>query len=404
MTDTSCDLGRHQSSATGWRAHATKVLLRQLDHGRLTIVMPDGQTVSHGHATAGTDAVLVLHRWRAVRRFILGGDVGFGESFVAGDWSSPDLPALIALFAANDEALRRTISGLAVTRFANRLRHAVNRNTRRGSRRNILAHYDLGNRFYAHWLDRGMTYSSALFTERTPTLEAAQDEKLDAIVAALDLRGGERIVEIGCGWGGLAERLAREGCHVTAITLSPAQFAYARQRIADAGLSDRVEILLKDYRDLDGRFDRVVSVEMIEAVGYRYLPAFFQRIRSLLAPHGAAVLQAITIADQRFDFYRRSPDFIQRHIFPGGLLPSPQLMQTLSSEAGLSMTEHMRFGASYALTLAEWTRRFQTMWPDIEKLGFDERFQRLWIYYLAYCEGGFRSNAIDVGLYRLSNA
>lgn len=403
MTDASCNLPRRES-VPDWRGHVMKLLLRQLRHGRLTIIRPDGRTVSHGRTTDGPDAVLVLHRWRAVRRFLLGGDVGFGESFVAGDWSSPDLASLIELFASNDEALRKTVSGFAVTRLANRLRHAINRNTRRGSRRNILAHYDLGNHFYAHWLDRGMTYSSALFSDRSPTLETAQDEKLDAIVAALGLRGGERVVEIGCGWGGLAERLAREGCHVTAITLSPSQLAYARQRIADAGLSDRVEVVLKDYRDLDGCFDRVVSIEMIEAVGYTFLPTFFQRIRSLLAPGGSAVLQAITIADHRFDFYRRSPDFIQRHVFPGGLLPSPRLMQTLSSQAGLSMIEHMRFGASYALTLAEWAKRFQMTWPDIEKLGFDERFQRLWIYYLAYCEGGFRSNAIDVGLYRLSQA
>lgn len=403
MTDASYKL-LHRDGAPDWRTQMLKLLLRQLHHGRLTIVRPDGLTVSHGRAHDGPDAVLVLHRWRAVRRFVLAGDVGFGESFVAGDWSSPDLAALIELFASNDEALRKTVSGFAVTRLANRLRHAVNSNTRRGSRRNILAHYDLGNRFYAQWLDRGMTYSSALYTDRAPMLETAQDEKLNAIVAALDLRGGERVAEIGCGWGGLAERLAREGCHVTAVTLSPAQLAYARQRIADAGLSDRVDVVLRDYRDLDGRFDRVVSIEMIEAVGYTFLPTFFERIRALLAPDGAAVLQAITIANHRFDFYRRSPDFIQRHVFPGGLLPSPLLMQTLSRQAGLSMTEQMRFGASYALTLAEWARRFHVKWPDIEKLGFDARFQRLWTYYLAYCEGGFRSGAIDVGLYRLAIA
>lgn len=403
MTDASLENHRREAATGGWRYRLMKLLLRHLHDGRLTVVTPDGRAFSYGSPSAERQAVIVLHRWRAVRRFMTGGDVGIGESFVDGDWSSPDLALLVELVASNSETLRKSISGPAVTRAVNLFRHAINRNTRRGSRRNIIAHYDLGNRFYSHWLDRGMVYSSALFTDKSHTLETAQAEKLDTIVAALDLRGGERVAEIGCGWGGLAERIAREGCHVTAITLSPAQLAYARARVEEAGLLDRVTFVLQDYRDLAGTFDRVVSVEMIEAVGRTYLPTFFDRIHKLLKPGGMAVLQAITIADHRLPFYQRSPDFIQRHVFPGGFLPSPLLMKELSRDVGLSMVEHMRFGFSYSRTLAEWARRFREAWPDIQSLGFDDRFHRLWTYYLAYCEGGFRSGAIDVGLYRLSH-
>ncbi len=393
-----------RARVSGWRARLSQALMRKLRHGRLTIVTPEGQHVVCGRDGTGLEATLVIHRWRMVRRFMVGGDVAFGESFVDGDWSSPDVATLIELFASNDENLRRSVSGLVASRLVNQLRHAVNRNSRPGSRRNIMAHYDLGNRFYEHWLDRGMTYSSAVFTEAAQTLEDAQSAKLDAVVAALDLRGGERVLEIGCGWGGLAERLAREGCHVTAVTLSPSQLAYAKTRVEAAGLEDRVTFVLQDYRDITGRFDRIVSIEMIEAVGIAFLPTYFQRLRELLEPHGTAVLQAITIADHRFPFYARTPDFIQRYVFPGGMLPSPSLMQSLSKSVGLTISDPMLFGKSYARTLAEWGQRFKGAWPEIQPLGFDAAFQRLWTYYLAYCEGGFRSGAIDVGLYRLTPA
>ena len=387
---------------SSWRARLIRALLRHLRHGRLTVVTPEGERVVCGHASDGPDATLVLHRWRTVRRCITGGDVAFGEAYIDGDWSSPDLATVIEMFASNDESLRRNVSGFVATRLVNQLRHAVNRNSRPGSRRNILAHYDLGNRFYEQWLDSGMTYSSGVFTEAAQTLEDAQSAKLDAVVAALDLRGGERIVEIGCGWGGLAERLAREGCHVTAVTLSPSQLAYAQARIAAAGLADRVTFVLQDYRDIVGRFDRVVSIEMIEAVGIAYLPTYFRRLKELLEPNGTAVLQAITISDLRFPFYARTPDFIQRYVFPGGMLPSPSLMQSLSQSVGLTLSDPMLFGTSYARTLSEWGHRFKGAWPNIQPLGFDAAFQRLWTYYLAYCEGAFRSGAIDVGLYRLT--
>ena len=336
---------------------------------------------------------------------MLGGEAAFAEAYVDGDWSSPDLPALIELAACNDEALRRMVSGFVPARILNRLRHGLRANSRRGSRRNIVAHYDLGNAFYGRWLDAGMMYSSGLYRTGRESLEEAQEAKLDRIVAGLDLRGGERVLEIGCGWGGLAERLGRLGCSVTGITLSPAQLAYGRERIESAGLAGRVELRRQDYRDVQGRFDRIVSVEMIEAVGQAYWPTYFSTLRDRLAPGGLAVVQAITISDARFPFYARSPDFIQRHIFPGGMLPSPSILARSGAAAGLGLETLELFGHSYAQTLVAWRERFAQAWSEIERLGgFDEAFRRMWEFYLAYCEGGFRAAAIDVGIYRLSTS
>lgn len=380
-------------------------LFAHLTVGRLTVVTPAGARIASGPSQPGPEAVIVLHRWRTLRRLILGGDVAFAEAYVDGDWSSPDLPALIELAACNDDALRRRVSGLVPARLFNRLRHTIRLNTRRGSRRNIVAHYDLGNSFYARWLDAGMSYSSGLYRTGTESLEEAQTAKQDRIIAALDLKGGEHVLEIGCGWGGLAERLGRLGCRVTGITLSPAQLSYARERIAAAGLSDRVDLRLEDYRDVRGTYDRIVSVEMIEAVGAAYWPTYFATLRDRLAPGGLAALQAITIADARYPFYARSPDFIQRHIFPGGMLPSPSHLAASSARVGLGLETVEVFGASYARTMAAWRQRFTETWTEIGTLGgFDEAFRRLWDFYLAYCEGGFRASAIDVGIYRLSAA
>ena len=375
-------------------------LFARIATGRLTVVMPSGASLSSVSKQPGPEAVLVLHRWRTLRRLMIGGDVAFGEAYMDGDWSSPDIVALIALAAANEEALRRSISGFVPARLLNRLRHLRRANTRRGSRRNIVAHYDLGNAFYERWLDRGMSYSSGIYQRGDESLEEAQTAKQDRVIAALDLRGGERVLEIGCGWGGLAERLGRLGCKVTAITLSPAQLAFASARIDDAGLSATVEVRHQDYRSVTGTFDRIVSVEMIEAVGQAFWPTYFATLRDLLESGGRAVLQAITIADDRFASYVAAPDFIQRYVFPGGMLPSPAILARFSAECGFDVTEE-RFGNSYARTLREWHRRFLEAWSDIAASGFDERFRRLWTYYLAYCEAGFVTGAIDVGIYKL---
>jgi len=341
--------------------------------------------------------------WRLIRR----GDIGFAESYIDGDWSSPDVAALIALAARNRAVLDRTLAGGRLSDTIERVKHRLRANTRQGSRRNIVAHYDLGNAFYARWLDADMMYSSALYpTDASATLEAAQAHKLDAIIAQLDLKGGERILEIGCGWGQLAKRLAESGADVVGVTLSPAQHRWATARIAEAGWENAVEIRLQDYRDIQGKFDRIVSIEMFEAVGEAYWPVYFERLSALLNPGGSILLQVITIDESRFDAYRNDVDFIQRYVFPGGMLPSPTHIGQLAQAAGLALREVRRFGASYALTLAEWHRRFQDAWPAIREQDrrFDERFRRLWEYYLKYCEGGFTAGAIDVGFYRLSPA
>jgi cyclopropane-fatty-acyl-phospholipid synthase len=377
-------------------------LVRQIEHGQITIRMPGGTVIHHAGAQPGPHATLTLHRWRAVRRLLAGGDIGFAEAFMAGDWSSADLTALIELAACNHRSLYGSLGGTRLARVANRLRHVRRHNSRSGSRRNIPVHYDLGNEFYAAWLDAGMSYSSAYYANPAHDLEAAQEAKQDLVMASLSLTGGERVLEIGCGWGGLAGRLAREhGCDVVGLTLSPAQLAHARAALDGNVGSGRVEIRLQDYRDSDGQFDRVVSVEMLEAVGREYWAAYFGAIRDRLRPGGIAALQVITMAEDRYAAYERGADFIQKHIFPGGMLPSDPVMRSHIADAGLVLDGVTCFGASYARTLAEWRHRFELAWPRLRPMGFDEAFRRKWLYYLAYCEAGFRAEAIDVGLYRI---
>lgn len=376
-------------------------LLSQIVVGRLSIVTPEGEQLWSGSVGPGPQAAIVLKNWRAMRRLMLDGDIGLAEAYRDGDFTTPDLTALIELGARNDATLRRLVSGTWPARLLNRLRHWRNANSRAGSRRNITAHYDLGNDFYRCWLDAGMTYSSALYEAPTDTLEAAQDRKLDRIVEMLALSGGERVLEIGCGWGALAERLAREGCHVTAITLSPAQLAYAQGRIAEAGLADKVELRLQDYRDVVGRFDRIVSIEMIEAVGRDYWPMYFAALSRLLTARGHAVLQSITIDDALFEPYQQGTDFIQRFIFPGGCLPSVPALVGAAKAAGLVEIKRVGFGSSYAWTLKQWRGRFLENWPQIAPQGFDEQFRKLWEFYLCYCEAGFRAGTIDVSLIAL---
>jgi cyclopropane-fatty-acyl-phospholipid synthase len=278
-----------------------------------------------------------------------------------------------------------------------RLRHVLRPNSRRGSRRNILAHYDLGNAFYQRWLDPSMTYSSARFEKPELSLEDAQTAKYRSLARKLSLQPDHHLLEVGCGWGGFAEFAAREvGARVTAITISDQQHAFAAERIRCAGLGDKVEIRLQDYRDVEGRFDRIASIEMFEAVGESYWPIYFGKLADIIKPDGIIGLQIITIADRYFETYRRGADFIQRHIFPGGMLPSPTALQQQLERAGLQKLTEATFGLDYARTLATWNRRFQAAWPDLLRLGFDQRFKRLWQYYLAYCEAGFKAGWTDV--------
>jgi len=364
--------------------------------GGLTLILPNGATRSFGQDNEDGRAVWHVRRWRTFARLIARGDIGFAEGYMAGDWDTPDLTALLVSFAANYDALERIVSGSAAWRGVNAVRHALSHNSRRGARQNIMAHYDLGNDFYAAWLDPGMTYSAALFEDPTATLEQAQTAKYEALARAADIRPGQSVLEIGCGWGGFAEYLARDlGATVTAITLSPAQKAYAEQRMDAAGLSDRVSVQLVDYRDVEGVFDRIVSVEMFEAVGEAYWAAYFDRIRELLAPGGVAGLQVITIHDSLFEDYRRRPDFIQLHIFPGGMLPSETRLLEVIRRSRLAGEVVRQLGHDYAETLRRWRVAFDAGWPRIAP-DFDERFRRLWRYYLGYCEAGFRADRTDV--------
>jgi cyclopropane-fatty-acyl-phospholipid synthase len=371
----------------------------RLQHGRLTLLTPNKSLLGFGAVGDEPAISVAIHHPRIARRLALGGSVAFAEAYIDGDWDSPDLVGLIMLAIANEKLLGLDEDGPKLVRILDRLRHGLKRNSRRGSQRNIAYHYDLGNEFYAAWLDPGMTYSSALFAREAEDLGAAQERKYRRVGEFLELAPGQRLLEIGCGWGGFAEFASETGCAVTGLTVSHAQAEYARERLRRKGHA--AEIRLEDYRDVRGSFDRIASIEMVEAVGEGHWATYFGRLRELLAPGGVAVLQAITIADERFAAYRRAPDFIQRHIFPGGMLLSPSVLREASARAGLRLVEGPRFGDSYARTLALWQERFQAAWPRIANLGFDRRFKRLWEYYLAYCEAGFRAATLDVGLYRL---
>ncbi len=377
------------------------ILLRAADRietGILSLTLPDGtRRVFRGKESGGPMAALVLHRTRAARRLILGGAVGFAESYIDGDWNSPDLAALLELAGLNERHMGGAVAGQIPLRLWHAIGHRLRPNSRRGSRRNIVAHYDLGNDFYRRWLDPSMTYSSALYESPDQSLEAAQLAKYRRICDRLGLRPGHHVLEIGCGWGGFAEVAARDyGCRVTGITLSTEQLAFAQERIRRAHLSDRVDFRLQDYRNTSGTYDRIVSIEMFEAVGEKYWPQYFATIRDRLKPDGLAALQIITIEDGRFEAYRKGADFIQRYIFPGGMLPSPSVLGKTLVREGFSLADSIEFGGDYARTLAEWNRRFQDAWHEIEPLGFDRRFKRMWEFYLAYCEGGFRAGSIDV--------
>ena len=378
-----------------------KRILAHLHYGRLTIVLPDGDTLQFtGQEQTEIRAVLHIHDWKAIRRLATGGDVAFAEAYMDGAWTSPDLTNVMRVAMLNENIVRARLAGGMISRLVARIGHLRNANTVEGSKRNIAYHYDLGNRFYQEWLDPGMTYSSGLYRRQDMTLEAAQDAKYRRICELASLQPGERVLEVGCGWGGFAEMAAgQHRCHVTGLTLSREQHAFAHHRLLTLGLSDRTSIELRDYRHQDGQFDKIVSIEMFEAVGEEHWPIYFDMIRKRLKPGGKAVLQIITIDHDRFEDYRKGADFIQRYIFPGGMLPSPEALGTAIANAGLSLCHSEFFGKSYARTLAEWQRRFQHGWDSIAEQGFDIRFKRMWEYYLSYCETGFDEGSINVGFF-----
>lgn len=372
-------------------------LLDGLAVGSLTVVLPDGREFRFEGTSPGPDAVLRLHVPGVAKRFILGGHLAFAEAFMDGAVDSPDPVAVVELFERNKYAFNQGNPDGLLRILTRRVLHWLNGNSRRGSRRNAAFHYDLGNDFYAQWLDPSMTYSSAVFDADQNDLEAAQTAKNRRMAEKLALRPGQRLLEIGCGWGGFAIYAAQEfGVEAVGITLSREQHAYAVERAHRSGVSDRVRFEIRDYRDLTGEFDAIASIEMFEAVGEAYWSDYFAQIRDRLVAGGRAALQVITIGEDGFEDYRASPDFIQRYIFPGGMLPTRRHLRDLGEAHDLRIESEETFGADYARTLAEWRARFLENWPAIEGLGFDERFRRMWTYYLAYCEGGFRGGHIDV--------
>lgn len=335
---------------------------------------------------------ILIHDVSIYQDFVKGGSIGVAEAFIAGKWSSPNLTNVIRIFAKAQQQTDKLESKKSwVNRIKNTLSHWQNRNTQSGSKRNILAHYDLGNELYTRFLDPEMMYSSAIYPTENSSLDEAQNYKLKTICERLSLKQTDHLLEIGTGWGGLAIYAAKHyGCNVTTTTISDAQYQYAEARIQKLGLSNKVTLLKEDYRDLTGSYDKVVSIEMIEAVGYEFLPSFFKQCNDRLMPGGKVLIQAITIADQRFDYYKNNVDFIQKYIFPGGFLPSVNILsQHITEHSDLVVERLDDIGLDYAKTLNDWRMNFLNSWSELTQFGYDDNFKRLWLYYFAYCEGAF---------------
>ena len=371
-------------------------LLQSIQHGGLRLQCPDGSWVRFGQ-DSGPQAELVLHNWQVFGASLRSGDIGFAETFIAGDWETPDLTGLLQLLVINRRPMDDMIFGTWWGRLFYQLRHWMRRNNKRNSSKNIHAHYDLGNAFYSAWLDPSMTYSSAWFDgNHTQDLQQAQRAKVRRALRMAGVEAGSRVLEIGCGWGGLADIGAREfGAHMTGITLSPSQLAYAQERLQD--VKQATDLRLQDYRDTqDGPYDAVCSIEMIEAVGRDYWPTYFQTIARLLKPGGHACIQSIVIDDALFDRYALGTDFIQQYIFPGGFLPSRKTFMAQAHAAGLHVTDAFAFGLDYAETLKRWRESFVQIADQLPSMGYDQRFERTWLFYLCYCEAAFLEHNTDV--------
>lgn len=365
--------------------------------GRLDIVLPDGRQFSAGGEVPGPIAVLEVHNEDLFARLIREGYVGFSEAYMDGWWSTPDLQSFMDLVNTDNDEMYNGYPGQKLIQMYEKLRFWLQRNHKSQARKNISYHYDLGNDFYGLWLDDTMTYSSALFETGQESLESAQTAKYKLMVDEMGAQPGDHILEIGCGWGGFAEYAAKErGLKVTCLTISEEQFKFAVERIKKAGLSDLVDFKLQDYRDEQGLYDGIASIEMFEAVGEKYWPVYFDKVKERLKPGKSATLQIITVADHRWDAYRNDVDFIQKYIFPGGMLPSPSALRAEVTRAGLGVEKSVEFGQSYAITLKRWHETFNDKWEQISSMGFDDRFRRMWNYYLTSCAAAFETANCDV--------
>ncbi|MDO6461661.1 cyclopropane-fatty-acyl-phospholipid synthase family protein [Granulosicoccaceae sp. 1_MG-2023] len=396
------ELSLKHIGALAFDSPATKVmdrLIQRIAHGTLIVSYPGGRTTRVERDDQMTAALDIHRPRRLLKRLALRGTVGLAEGYMDGDWETPDLPALLTLLARNEAAILGNPYGTPLA-LLDRVRHQFNKNNRRGSRRNIAYHYDLGNDFYRLWLDAGMSYSAALFRRKdrqaSEPLEDAQDRKYQRLLDECGAKAGEHILEVGCGWGGFAEYAARRGIRVTGITLSREQHDYAIARLAAAGLSDLSKIRLQDYRDVQGSFDHIISIEMMEAVGESYWQTYFDKLSSCLKPGGTLGLQVITIDEAIFPLYRQTPDFIQLYVFPGGMLPTRTHLADLGRSSGLEAGNEKRYGADYAGTCRNWLARFNNNSSKLDALGYDASFLRRWRFYLSYCIAGFSIGSIDV--------
>lgn len=370
-------------------------------HGAVTVILPNGRARTLGRSTTGEHAVLRLKNFKVISEAMQRGTVGFAAAYMNGDIEVDDLTALFRFFLQNRDMFEKANSGFFHKAASDLHYHLSRRNTLEGSKKNIAEHYDLGNDFYGEWLDPSMTYSSAVFTSGDQSLEAAQLAKYHRVADMAGITAGSSVLEIGCGWGGMAETVARDySAHLRGITLSAEQLKFGQERLTRQGLDHLATLVFEDYRHTEGQFDHICSIEMIEAVGEDNWPSYFQTVHDRLKPGGTAAIQAITISEAEFDGYRAGPDFIQRYIFPGGMLLTKTVMREFGDKVGLVLENVENFGLSYAKTLRLWRERFLERWPMIAQLGYDEHFKRKWVYYLSYCEAGFAEGSIDVGIYQ----
>lgn len=382
------------------RTHMFLQILRKAKHGTVKIDLPDGRTELCGEGLPLIHAQ--IRDWRAIDLMFNKGDLGLAEAIIDGLMTVDNVVALIEWACRNDQDLAQTLYGKWYGTLAARLRQFMNRADRKGAKRNIEAHYDLGNEFYRLWLDPSMTYSSAIFSDENTDLQQAQMAKYDRIIDSLGIQSGDHILEIGCGWGGFFSRaVERTGCKVTAVMNSPQQARHNEVQILERGMKNHVELIRQDYRDIQGRFDKVVSIEMIEAVGEKYWGVFFDKVAASLKHKGSSMIQGITIREDLFYSYRKSSDFIQQYVFPGGMLLTANVIDQLAAQRDMEVTSNFEFAESYALTLKLWRERFHDSLPKVRAMGFDDRFIRLWDLYLGYCEGAFRAGRINVGQFSL---
>ena len=377
-------------------------LTESISSGSVIFKLENGKAIICDSGYKGPDAIINIHSYKVIKRLLSAGYLGLAEGYINKEWSSPSLENVFNFGAANMIALDQNLTENLFVRLSSKLTRFLQKNSKRGSRKNIANHYDLGNDFFLEWLDPTMTYSSGLFSDKKEKLNIAQNRKYQRIIDELDIEESQSVLEIGCGWGGFAEYTARKtGSNILGITISREQHDFAVKRIDRTDLAEKVTISLQDYREVTGQYDKIVSIEMLEAVGEAYWPVYFKTISDRLNKNGTAMIQVITVPDGYFDYYRNSMDFIQRYIFPGGMLLCPAKIKEHSEKVGLKLIDAHMFGSSYAQTLKQWQLAFQTRWDRIEKLGFDEKFKRIWEYYLDYTAAGFRSGSINVGQFHL---